>query len=56
MPHDAPHASHHGAGLTRLNYTELLIGLDNLRRELGVENRTRHRLADIGHDGPELGL
>ena len=32
------------------------VGVDSLRRQLGLENHIQHRPADIGRDGPELGL
>ena len=52
----ASHTSHDGTGLARAHYSELLIGVDGMRRQLGMENHIQHRAADIGRDGPELGL
>jgi hypothetical protein len=54
--HDAPHTSQYDTRLTRARYSELLKAVDSQRRQLGLENHLQHRAADIGRDGPELGL
>jgi hypothetical protein len=52
----APQTSHHGSGLTRMHYSELLDGVENLRRQLGLEHQIQRPAADLGRDGLELGL